>query len=63
MGRWLSQAAGRPSATTARAPYQLSEADRETYARYRGNVAAVHRAPLGCAGQPGRAEFVRRRLQ
>lgn len=59
----LSQAAGQPSVATGRAPCQLSEAVREAFARYRGNVACVHRAPPGCAGQPGRAEFVRWRLQ
>jgi putative transposase len=42
--RWLSLAAGQPGAPAGRVPYQLSEADREAYARYRGNVAAVHRA-------------------
>ena len=61
--RWLSQAAGQPSVTIGRAPYQLSEALREAFARYRGNVACMQRAPLGCAGQPGHAEFVRWTLQ
>jgi putative transposase len=42
--RWLSLAASQPGAPAGRVPYQLSEADREAYARYRGNVAAVHRA-------------------
>jgi hypothetical protein len=61
--RLLSQAVEQSSATTGWAPYQLSEADREAYARYRGDVAAAHRVLLGCAGQPGRAEFGRRRRQ
>jgi putative transposase len=51
--RWLSPAAGQPDTSTERAPYQLSEADREAYARYRGNVAAVHRARSAVLANPG----------
>ena len=51
--RWLSPAAGRPDTSTDRALCQLSEADREAYARYRGNVAAVHRARSAVLASPG----------
>jgi putative transposase len=52
--RWLSLAAGQPGAPApaGRVPYRLSEADREAYARYRGNVAAVHRARQAVLASP-----------
>src|SRR5712691_2135385 len=50
--RWLRLAAGQPAAPAGRVPYQLSEADREAYARYRGNVAAVHRARQAVPASP-----------
>jgi putative transposase len=50
--RWLRPAAGQPGAPAGRASYQLSEADREAYARYRGNVAAVHRARSAVLANP-----------
>ena len=50
--RWLRLAAGQPGAPAGRVPYQLSEADREAYARYRGNVAAVHRAREAVLASP-----------
>jgi hypothetical protein len=59
----LSRAAGQPRVTTRRTPYQFSEAVREACTCYPGNVAAMHRATLGCAGLAGRAEFVRLSLQ
>ncbi|GAB2469503.1 Mu transposase C-terminal domain-containing protein [Streptomyces incanus] len=40
--RWLS--AGTTPEPRGPAPYVLSDADREAYALYRGNVSAVHRA-------------------
>jgi len=51
--RWLGPAADRPGTSAERAPYRLSEADREAYARYRGNVAAVHRARSAVLADPG----------
>jgi putative transposase len=50
--RWLSPPAGETGASAGRVPYQLSEADREAYARYRGNVAAVHRARQAVLASP-----------
>ena len=50
--RWLSLADGQPGAPDRRVRYQLSEADREAYARYRGNVAAVHRARVAVLASP-----------
>ena len=50
--RWLSLAAGQPGAPAGRVRYQLSEADREAYARYRGNMAAVHRARVAVLASP-----------
>jgi len=49
--RWLRHA-GQPDAPAGRDRYQLSEADREAYARYRGNVAAVHRARQAVLASP-----------
>jgi len=46
--RWLRP----PGAPAGRGRYQLSEADREAYARYRGNVAAVHRARQAVLASP-----------
>lgn len=42
--RWLNQPAQRAPQRPGRAPYELSRADREAFAYFRGNVAAVHRA-------------------
>lgn len=61
--RWLSLAGGQPGAAEPGAPagrvaYQLSETDREAYARYRGNVAAVHRARRAALASPGAAEVL-----
>jgi putative transposase len=56
--RWLSLAASEPAAQDGRVGYQLSEADREAYARYRGNVAAVHRARAAVLARPGAAEVL-----
>jgi len=50
--RWLRLAAGEPGTPAGRVSYQLSEADREAYARYRGNVAAVHRARQAVLASP-----------
>ena len=50
--RWLRLADGQPDAPAGRGRYQLSEADREAYARYRGNVAAVHRARAAVLASP-----------
>jgi putative transposase len=50
--RWLSLAAGQPGVPAGRVRYQLSEADREAYARYRGNAAAVHRARSAVLASP-----------
>ena len=50
--RWLCLADGQCDAPTGRGRYQLSEADREAYARYRGNVAAVHRARAAVLASP-----------
>ena len=50
-------AVAEPGRRPARCPdrrvrYQLSEADREAYARYRGNVAAVHRVRVAVLASP-----------
>jgi putative transposase len=50
--RWLRLAAGQPGTSAKRTAYELSEADREAYARYRGNVAAVHRARSAVLASP-----------
>jgi putative transposase len=51
--RWLRlAAANQPVAPAGLGSYQLSEADREAYARYRGNVAAVHRARAAVLASP-----------
>jgi putative transposase len=50
--RWLSLAISQPGTPDRRVRYQLSEADREAYARYRGNVAAVHRARSAVLASP-----------
>jgi putative transposase len=50
--RWLRLPAGQPTAGAGRVLYQLSEADREAYTRYRGNVAAVHRARQAVLASP-----------
>ena len=50
--RWLRLADGQCDAPAGRGRYQLSEADREAYARYRGNVAAVHRARAAVLASP-----------
>jgi putative transposase len=50
--RWLRLPGGQRDAPAARARYQLSQADREAYARYRGNVAAVHRARQAVLASP-----------
>ncbi|MFD7258403.1 Mu transposase C-terminal domain-containing protein [Streptomyces sp. NPDC059874] len=42
--RWLADAGDEPTERQARPRYILTEADREAYAFYRGNVSAVHRA-------------------
>lgn len=44
--RWLAAPARVPEHRGPE-PYVLSETDREAYALYRGNVAAVHRARRG----------------
>ena len=54
--RWLRLPADQPGTPAGRGRYQLSEADREAYARYRGNVAAVHRARAAVLASPGAAE-------
>jgi putative transposase len=56
--RWLSLAADQPGILAGRVPYQLSEADREAYARYRGNVAAVHRARSAVLASPAAPEVL-----
>jgi putative transposase len=56
--RWLRQAGSQPGASDERAGYQLSEADREAYARYRGNVAAVHRARQAVLTSPDAPEVL-----
>ena len=56
--RWLRLAAGRPGGPAGRGAYQLSEADREAYARYRGNMAAVHRARVAALAGPDAAEVL-----
>ncbi|MBA2897740.1 putative transposase [Nonomuraea soli] len=42
--RWLDQPAQDAPRRPGRAPYELSVADREAFAYFRGNIAAVHRA-------------------
>jgi len=56
--RWLSLAAGQPGTPAGRGAYQLSEADREAYARYRGNMAAVHRARGAALASPDPPEVL-----
>jgi putative transposase len=56
--RWLSLPDREPASQAGRARYQLSEADREAYARYRGNVAAVHRARAAVLASSGAAEVL-----
>jgi len=42
--RWLGEASGEQGRRRGRAPYRLSEMDREALAFFHGSVAAVHRA-------------------
>ena len=56
--RWLSLAAGQPGTPAGRGAYQLSEADREAYVRYRGNMAAVHRARGAALASPDAPEVL-----
>ncbi len=56
--RWLRLATGQPDGPAGRVAYQLSEADREAYARYRGNIAAVHRARSAVLASPAAPEVL-----
>jgi putative transposase len=56
---WLSHGA-EPPRRKARARYEITEADRDGYAKWRGNVAALHRERLA-AGERGVPSL--RRLQ
>ena len=56
--RWLRQPGSQSEAPAGRDRYQLSDADREAYARYRGNVAAVHRAREAALASPDAPEVL-----
>ena len=57
---WLSAGAEAPR-RKARARYEITQADRDGYAKWRGNVAALHRERLAARGEHGVPSL--RRLQ